>query len=166
MIALLRVLRLKAALQSTVTSKEFTDLKQFKSLEILILNNDFFTYLFVMCRAMYVPMRILRLADQKIATMDKLHYYVRKAEKILTVYLAEAETLATTLMSENTKAVMKTTVDGEILEAESKEEIDSEDDDEIEEEDPDMDFTVESIDERWPGDSLTHRVMRLWEKSR
>ena len=61
---------------------------------------------------------------------------------------------------------MKTTVDGEILEAESKEEIDSEDDDEIEEEDPDMDFTVESIDERWPGDSLTHRVMRLWEKSR
>ena len=47
-IALLRLLRLMGPLQATVTSNEFKDLKVFQSVANLLLNPDFFKYLFVM----------------------------------------------------------------------------------------------------------------------
>jgi hypothetical protein len=59
-IALTCLLRLRDALKSTINSKEFMDLNNFK-LEAFVLNNDnFWLYLFVMCRALYAPMRELR----------------------------------------------------------------------------------------------------------
>jgi hypothetical protein len=48
-IALTRLLRLRDALKSTINSKEF---------------------IFVMCRALYSPMRVLRLADQQVPGME------------------------------------------------------------------------------------------------
>jgi hypothetical protein len=65
-IALTRLLSLRDALKSTINSKEFMDLNNFKP-ETFILNNDnFWLYLFVMCYALYASMRVLCLADQQV----------------------------------------------------------------------------------------------------
>lgn len=90
-IALLRLLRLKDALKSTVTSAEFLALNDFKATAGFIGNDHFWKYLFLMCRALYAPMRVLRLADQKTPAMDKLYYYVLQADRMLLKYLKEAE---------------------------------------------------------------------------
>ena len=75
-IALLCLLRLKNALRSTIMSKEFIDLRIFHADCAIIMNSNFWRLLFVMCRALYAPMRVLCLVDQKTPTMDKLYYYV------------------------------------------------------------------------------------------
>lgn len=90
-IALLRLLRLKDALKSTATSAEFLELNDFKATAAVIGNDNFWKYLFLMCRALYAPMRVLRLADQKTPAMDKLYYYVLQADRMLLQYLKEAE---------------------------------------------------------------------------
>jgi len=90
-IALLRLLRLKDALKSTVTSAEFLALNDFKVPAAVIGNDNFWKYLFLMCRALYAAMRVLRLADQKTPAMDKLYYYVLQADRMLLQYLKEAE---------------------------------------------------------------------------
>ncbi len=47
------------------------DLNNFKP-ETFVLNSDnFWLYLFVMCRALYSPMHVLRLADQQVPGMEK-----------------------------------------------------------------------------------------------
>ena len=64
LISLLCLLRLKDALRSTINSKEFLNLNNFKE-EYCVFNNDnFWMYLFLMCCVLYAPMRELRLADQ------------------------------------------------------------------------------------------------------
>jgi hypothetical protein len=74
LISLLRLLRLKDALRSTINSKEFLDRNNFKE-ECCVLNNDiFWMYLFLMCRVLCAPMCVLRLADQQTASMDKLYF--------------------------------------------------------------------------------------------
>jgi hypothetical protein len=90
-IALLRLLRLKDALKSTVTSAEFLALNDFKVTAAVIGNDNFWKYLFLLCRALYAPMRVLRLADQKTPAMDKLYYYVLQADRMLLQYLKDAE---------------------------------------------------------------------------
>ena len=55
-----------------------------------ILQNNLWMYIFTMRREFYAPMRILRLANQKVAAMDKLYFYILKDEHMLTKYLAEA----------------------------------------------------------------------------
>ena len=90
-IALLRLLRLKDALKSTVTSAEFLALNDFKVTAAVIGNDHFWKYLFLLCRALYAPMCVLRLADQKTPAMDKLYYYVLQADRMLLQYLKEAE---------------------------------------------------------------------------
>jgi len=90
-IALLRLLRPKDALKSTVTSSEFLELKDFKAAAAVIGNDNFWKYLFLMCRALYAPMRVLCLADLKTPAMDKLYFYVLQADRMLLQYLKEAE---------------------------------------------------------------------------
>ena len=90
-IALLRTLRLKDAFQATVTSTEFKDLKVFNAIAYVLLQDEFWQYLFVMCRALYAPMRLLRLADQKIPAMDKLYFYVLQSERMIEMWIKDAE---------------------------------------------------------------------------
>ncbi len=75
LIGLLRLLGLRDILRATIASKEFKDIWKdtFWREVIVIENNEFWKYLFTLCRSLYAPMQILRLADQKIPTMDKLH---------------------------------------------------------------------------------------------
>ena len=90
-IAILRLLRLKNALLATIHSKEFKDLRVFDSVCQVLMNPYFWKWTFVMCRALYAPMRVLRLADQKSAAMDKLNYYVLQTDRMLAMYCKDAE---------------------------------------------------------------------------
>jgi hypothetical protein len=76
LIGLLRLLRLRDILRAPIFSKEFKYIwkKTFWREVIVLENSEFWKYLFSLCRSLYAPMRILRLADQKIPAMDKLHY--------------------------------------------------------------------------------------------
>ena len=106
-IALLRLLRLKDALRSTIASKEFIDLKLFRSEAAILASDAFWKYLFVMCRALYAPMRILRLADQKTPAMDKLYYYVLQTDKQLPKWMKIAEDHGYELLTDPVLEVMR-----------------------------------------------------------
>ena len=84
-IALCRVLQLKKC-----TTGEFIALQQFKEETSILQSEDFWNYLFSMCRALYAPMRLLRLADQKFAAMDKMHFYVCQTDANMSHYLTKA----------------------------------------------------------------------------
>jgi hypothetical protein len=56
----------------------------------ILQSKDFWNYLFSMCCALYAPMRVLRLADRKVAAMDKLHFYVCQTDANMSHYLAKA----------------------------------------------------------------------------
>ena len=88
-ITLCRVLQLKNALRATINSPEFITLKQFKAEISILQSEDFWNYLFSMCRALYVPMHLLRLADQKVAAMDKMHFYVCQTDANMSYYLSK-----------------------------------------------------------------------------
>ena len=47
-------------------------------------------YIFTMCRTLYASMSILCIADQKVAAMDKLYFYVLQDKLMLPNYLTEA----------------------------------------------------------------------------
>ena len=91
LISMLRVLRLKAALKSTVSSPEFVRLNAFKDQAKVVLDEDVWVWMFLMARSVHAMMRILRLADQKTAAMDKLFYYIKQADQVAPLYLAQAE---------------------------------------------------------------------------
>ena len=105
-IALLRLLRLKTALRATITSKEFVDLRVFPKQTTILMSDDFWKYLFSMCRALYAPMRVLRLADQKTPAMDKLLYFVHQTDRMLPLWLADAEAREKDLLSTEVLACM------------------------------------------------------------
>jgi hypothetical protein len=124
-IALLRLLCLQNALKATVTSKEFTDLRVFKDASDIDLCDDFWKYLFVLCRALYAPMRVLRLADQKTPAMDKLYFYVLQTDEMLPKWLSELDSRSNAFL--NTTSI--TTMENVALAGESDNESDDSDDD-------------------------------------
>jgi len=105
-IAILRLLRLKNALLLTINSKEFIELRAFQSVCQVLMNPDFWKWTFVMCRALYAPMRVLRLADQQTPAMDKLHYYVLQTDRMLEMYVADAEERGVGLLTSATIRAM------------------------------------------------------------
>ena len=130
LISLLRLLRLKDALRSTINSKEFLDLNNFKE-ECCVLNNDnFWMYLFLMCRVLYAPMRVLRLADQQTASMDKLYFYVLQTDRMLIKWLPDCEKKSTELLRDTSLGQVMTNCDADIDWGSIKEEEIVEDDDE------------------------------------
>ena len=150
LIGLLRLLRLRKILRATVTSKEFQDnwLKTFRRECLIIESNEFWKYLFTLCRALYAPMRILRLADQKIPAMDKLHYYVLQTDVLLQKYLKMAEDDSGRLLNaDNTMASMSLMVGM----ADTYSNESDEDDDDTDEDDNDSDDDAEDS-----GDELAN----------
>jgi len=93
LIALLRMLRLKDALRATIRSSEYLQnhARLFRRENIFLESDEFWKYIFTLCRALYSPMRILRLADKKEAAMDKLYYFVHQTDATLPKYLKIAE---------------------------------------------------------------------------
>ena len=105
-IGLLHLLRLKNALRSTIMSREWIDLRIFNTDCAILMNPEFWKLLFVMCHALYAPMRVLRLADQKTPAMDKLYYYVLQTDRMLPKYLEEAENLANKFLNNDNAMAM------------------------------------------------------------
>jgi hypothetical protein len=60
LIGLLRLLRLRDILRATIAFKQFKDIweKTFRREVIVLNNNEFWKYLFTLCRSLYAPMRI------------------------------------------------------------------------------------------------------------
>ena len=148
-IALLRVLRLKPALQATVTSPKFKELRAFQGIATVLLTDSFWVYVFLMCRALYAPMRVLRLADQKVPAMDKLLYFVRQTNHIMPKYLREAEHHAKSL----TDGLMEVIRDEKDL---ASEVVDSDGDDDSEDEDEGM-VAEEGSDEDEDKDEVSEQ---------
>jgi hypothetical protein len=135
-IGLLRLLRLKNALRSTIMSKEWIDLRIFNSDCAILMNPEFWKLLFVMCRALYAPMRVLRLSDQKTPAMDKLYYYVMQTDRMLPLYLDDAEKLSKKfLTSDNVFVMDRPSTAGLLTNDASDGEDDDDDDDDIEADD-------------------------------
>ncbi len=54
-------------------------------------------------------MPVLRLADPKLAAMDKLYYYILQTDRMLQKYITDAEEQADVLLAQNTWKAMETT---------------------------------------------------------
>jgi hypothetical protein len=146
LVSLLRLLRLKDALRSTINSKEFLDLNNFKE-ECCALNNySFWMYLFLMCHVLYAPMRVLRLADHQTASMDKLYFYVLQTDWMLIKWLPDCEKKATELLRDTSLGQVMINCDADIDWGSNKEEIFDNEDDNDEESDDD-DSELEGDDE-------------------
>jgi hypothetical protein len=142
LIGLLRLLRLRPILRATISSKEFQDnwAKTFRRECLVLENNEFWKYLFTLCRSLYAPMRILRLADQKQAAMDKLHYYVLQTDELLPKYLKVAESDSGRILSVDETHDALSTMMGirdEYTNESDDEEVDGDTDDEDDEEESD-----------------------------
>ena len=84
-IAFIRLLRLKAAMNSCIISAEFKQLKIDRNIILTVVGSDgFWSFLFEVVRAVFPVLCLLRLADQRGAAMDKLYYCVRQTDKLLT----------------------------------------------------------------------------------
>jgi hypothetical protein len=105
-IALTCLLRLRDALRSTINSKEFMDLNNFKPETFVLNNHNFWLYLFVMCHALYAPMRVLHLADQQVPGMEKLYYYILQTDWMLRRWLPDAEIRVLVLCHDGTYNAM------------------------------------------------------------
>ena len=71
----------------------------FKDSSDIVLCDDFWKYLFVLCRVLYLPMRVLHLADQKNPAMDKLYFYVLQTDLMLPKWLSELDGRSNTFMN-------------------------------------------------------------------
>lgn len=87
-------------------SKEWKDLRIFNADCAILMNQDFWKLLFVMGRALYAPMRLLRLADQKTPAMDKLYFYVLQTDRMLPKYLQDAEDHTRVFLTKETMSAM------------------------------------------------------------
>ena len=176
LLALLRVSRLKDTLRATIVTKKYMELKQFESLNCLLLQNTFWDLLFALGRAVYSGMRILRLADLKTAGMDKLLHYVYQADRVMKKYLEEAQALAKILLNDDLLGALYDNDDkkfgkdlDDIGEGEEEDEIqdypgdfvdnsDAEDDDEVIADDDNISLLY--------IDGLTDKVMAIWNHRR
>ena len=83
-IAFQRIVRLKDAIASTITSSEFITLKVAKDEMVLLKDPILWECLADIVRAAFPALRVFWLADKKTAGMDKLYYYVRKTDVTIT----------------------------------------------------------------------------------
>jgi hypothetical protein len=160
-IALTRLLRRREALKATITSKEFLDLNSFEHETLCLNNNSFWLYLFTMCRAMYAPMRVLRLADQQVPGMEKLYCYVLKTDRMLLKWLPDAEARISLLRRDGTYNTITNTEVYQFDEVAADcdgddEEEDSDDDDDRLVRDDDVD--IEADEESEADDSVSFDV--------
>ena len=183
-IALLCLLRLRDPLVATTVSSEFRKLNVWREFSSLVQRDDLWQYIFTMCRAFYPVMRVLPLADSKIAVMDKLYFYVRMADKMMAKYLPAVESSFQEIVSTNFQTILSQeglavgvpdtpsdTDDDSLCTVEDDEEDeDIEIDDNISvsseesgvlDDDDDDDALANSFDS-----SLTVKVMSIWDKCR
>ncbi len=72
-----------------------------------------------MCRALYAPMQVLRLADQKSPAMDKLYYYVLQTDRMLSMYCKDADDRGVALLTALTIRAMDCSTSAGLSDADS-----------------------------------------------
>jgi len=99
-------------------------------------------------------MRVLHLADQQMASMDKLYFYVLQTDQILLKWLPDCEKKSTELLRDTSLGQVMTSCDADIDWGSNKEEIvDNEDDDEGLQESDDDDSSLEIDDKENNSDN-------------
>ena len=182
-IALLRLLRLRDPLVSTIVSSEFRKLNVWRAFCSLAQKDELWQYIFSVCRAFYPVMRVLRLADSKIAVMDKLYFYVRMADTMMEKYLPAVESSFASVVTADFRTILSQEGLAVNIDIGSDDEdslcneggADEEDESEEEEEEVEIDENISvSSEESCEGDeddalaasfeTLTMKVMDMWKK--
>ena len=83
LLQLLRVYRLKPALEEAITTKSFLSLKQFQWVVPLIKSEAYWDLHFALIQCLYPLYRLLRLADMKNNNMDKAYYYILQVDRMM-----------------------------------------------------------------------------------
>ena len=75
---------------------------------------------------LHAPMRVLRLADQQTASMDKFYFYVLQIDRILLKLLPDCEKKSTELLKDASLSHFMTGCDADIDWGSNKEDVDNE----------------------------------------
>jgi hypothetical protein len=82
-----RMLRLRDPLLATINSVQFKGIiskkKMLNAVSDMLLDTEFWKSLRIALRALFPPLRVLRLADKCSGGMDKLYYFVRKTDEAM-----------------------------------------------------------------------------------
>jgi len=152
LIALLRLLRLKPALRTTITQPEFIRLRKHTDIILAINRETTWDFLFSICRAFYAVMRLLRLADQKKPAMDMLKYYVMQADRQLQKYVHDIEKKYA-LLSKTMRSIMgKSACDGKTEDSNEDEDVIDSGEESEEEDEEDVEDEVEASGLEWESD--------------
>ena len=73
-IQLFRVLRLRETLAECVASKAFCDLKKYRDVADIIMNERYWDLLYAVCKGLYPAYLLQRYVDQKLGGMDHVKY--------------------------------------------------------------------------------------------
>ncbi len=152
-IALCCVLQLKNALRATINLAKFIALRAFKEDISILQSKEFWNYLFFMCRALYAPMHLLRLADQKVAAMDKMHFYVCQTDAIMSYYLAKAVSDSSRCTHDGTLRLMNACAQDIYDKASNSDEEDVDNDDKESSVEDDLDKEMPSNEEESEDDA-------------
>ena len=168
-IAMHCILQLRDPLLATINSVHFKAItskkKMLNAVSELLLDPEFWNSLQISLRALFPPLRVLRLADKFLAGMDKLFYYVRMTDKALQKS-ADNLDLMTYFTGQETDEEEDS--DGDSDESNASNDIDFEDfiDSDIEEEEEGEADEIEDVDSSIANNSknLGDIFVSLWKK--
>jgi hypothetical protein len=175
-----RMIRLKPALEATVTSVEFQSLKLTKRVVLkaveFVKDKGMWNALHCLTRCLFPALRVLRLADKSEPGFDSLYYFIRKTDKAM-----EWSTRSFSTVSYFTEAIEDPNVledivlDGAEFEGEPVDDIDDDDEfdnllvsghDEGDEDGEGLsdDDSVLGVDLGSTGEQFGRSIVSLWRK--
>ncbi len=90
-VAALRVLCLKRALQQCIKKPQFLCLKMHKQVVVVLQKECVGDFLFAVCHAFYPIMRLVCLADSKLPCMHLLKYFLHQEDCMMREHLQKVE---------------------------------------------------------------------------
>ncbi len=106
-------------------------MRVFQDESAIVMAGKFWKFVFVMCQALYAPMRILHLADHKPLAMDKLYFYMLQSDCMLPKWLEDVETHVSKFLTTAMIDTMGIVHTVELSGSESDNDNDSYDDDNV-----------------------------------
>ena len=79
----------------------------FEQIAHALLQEEFWQYIFVMCRTLYASTSLLNLDDYKKPSMDKLYYFVLQTERMLPIRIEDEEDWSKHILPESLKLFWK-----------------------------------------------------------
>ena len=80
---LLRVYRLKPALEEAINTKAFLSLTQFQWMSKLVKNDKYWDLHYAIIQCLYPLYRLLRLADMRDSSIEKVYYYMLQVDRLM-----------------------------------------------------------------------------------